>query len=111
MLNVNTAEPPHISLAFHNELCYHNEYPSRVVFSCFTVAEHGGITTLCDNVKMSRNMPNHINDKLKELGVMYILNMQNEEALKDGREPLWYNTWQRSYGVKTKMEMEKILDK
>ena len=55
-------------------------------------------------------MPKHINDKLKKLGVMYILNMQNEEAVKDGREPRWYNQWQRSYGVKTKKEMEKILD-
>jgi hypothetical protein len=57
VLNVNTAEPPHISLAFHNELTYHSKYPSRIVFSCFTVAEQGGITTLCDNVKMSRAMP------------------------------------------------------
>ncbi len=70
---MNTAEPPHIFLAFHNELVYHSTFPSRIVFSCFDVAQNGGITTLMDNVKMSRAMPNHINDKLKRLGVMYIL--------------------------------------
>lgn len=54
ILNVNTAEPPHISLAFHNEMCYHNTIPSRIVFCCFKNGESGGITTLLDSVKMSR---------------------------------------------------------
>ena len=77
ILNVTNivAEPPHISLAFHNEMVYHSKYPTRIVFSCFTVAEEGGITILCDTVKMSRAMPTHITEKLKRLGVMYILNL------------------------------------
>jgi len=91
ILNVNTAEPPQISLAFHNEKTYHNTFPSKIVFCCFNKGESGGITTLLDNVKMSRAMPAHITDKFKKVGVKYILNMQNAEAFKDGREPLWYN--------------------
>ena len=31
------------------------------------------------------------------------------EAYKDGREPLWYNQWQQSYGVSSKKEMTKLL--
>ena len=34
ILNVNTAEPPHISLAFHNELCYHDKFPGIIAFCC-----------------------------------------------------------------------------
>ena len=60
ILNVNTAEPPHISLAFHNELCYHNKFPGVITFCCLQPSESGGITTLCDNVKMSRYMPSEI---------------------------------------------------
>ena len=56
-------------------------------------------------------MPKHITDKFKKHGVKYILNMQNIEAYKDGREPLWYNQWQRSFGVSTKKEMSDMLDK
>jgi len=45
-----------------------------IVFCCFKKGESGGITTLCDNVKMSRFMPESITNKLKKHGVMYILN-------------------------------------
>ena len=36
-------------------------------------------------------MPKSITDKLKKVGVQYILNLQNQEALIDGRETKWYN--------------------
>ena len=93
ILNVSTAEPPYIYIPFHNEMSYLNNIPTRICFCCFWNAPEGGITTLMDNVKMSMNLPQYIKDKVQRYGVNYVLNMQNLEAYKDGREEKWYSTW------------------
>ena len=111
ILNVSTAEPPHITIPFHNEMSYNNVVPSRICFCCFLVCQNGGITLLMDNVKMTKNLPQYIKDKCQRYGVHQQMTMQNLEAYKAGLEPKWYNTWQDQFKVDTKEQMEEILKK
>ena len=68
MLNVNTFEPSVMDILIHNEMSYHNYFPQRIAFCCFTQAQVGGITTLVDNRKVSKYMPQKLLDKLINLG-------------------------------------------
>lgn len=68
VLDVNSAEPPTIDITPHNEMSYHNYFPSRIAFCGFKQARVGGITPLVDNRKVSKYMPDNLKEKMLNLG-------------------------------------------
>ena len=110
VLNVNTFEPPHIDIPLHNELSYQDRFPERLVFCCLVPAKRGGMTLLGDNRKISKFMGDKLKRKFIEKGLLARHVYQNRDALRAGLETRWYNTWQDAYRVKTREEMERILE-
>lgn len=111
VLNVNTFEPPVMDIVLHNEMSYQDYFPERIAFCGVNPSKLGGVTTLGDNTRISKYMPAHLKEKILKLGFMVTHSLQNLDALKSGKEPRWYNTWQDAYLVDNKESLLKILEK
>ena len=95
----------------HNEMAYQNFFPVRLAFCCFKQAELGGITTLVDNRKVSKYMPDKLKEKLLKHGQFVYNTYQNKDAVDSGEEEKWYNKWQDSYKVNDKQSLIAFLER
>jgi alpha-ketoglutarate-dependent taurine dioxygenase len=95
----STEFPPERSISIHNELCYVMTWPMKILFFCVTAPEQGGETPIGDVRKVLRNLPPHIRKRFAEKGWMLQRNFGS------GFGP----TWQTSYHVNDKKELEDYL--
>src|SRR5882672_5401010 len=95
----STEFPPERSISIHNELSYVMTWPMKILFFCVTAPEQGGETPIGDVRKVLRNLPPHIRKRFAEKGWMLQRNFGG------GFGP----TWQTSYHVNDKKELEDYL--
>jgi hypothetical protein len=100
-----TPVPSYMSLPLHNEMSYSSKFPSQMCFFCEIAPKHRGETTIADNRKISKEIPENILEKFIKKGVMYNRYYYNKKPIFDyGIKNTWVNTFNSS----NKADIEKI---
>ena len=109
VLNVGF-EPPFLDLPQHNELSYSDQWPQTFMLGCIENNldnHHEGITTICDNKKLTENLPHELYDKFMDLGLKHI---RNEVDKYNPNIPTHkkreYQSWQDSFLTDSKQNVE-----
>jgi alpha-ketoglutarate-dependent taurine dioxygenase len=105
VLNVGT-EPSYLNLQQHNEMSYSDSWPSIFMLGCISPPlENEGITTIANNRKVTKLLPNNMRNKFMEVGINYIRNFT--DARNVDHQSIGYNHWQASFITNSREEVEK----
>jgi len=109
----DTGAPKEAYLHYHHEMAYVSESTEALCFCCAASCDDPdkGWTFLSHNAPVTEDiMKTELGRKLKERGICYIRCLTDEEAINAGEMSASgvYNTWQRSFGVDTVEEVEKL---
>jgi hypothetical protein len=102
---LNVGSEPHFTYIHqHNEMSYTDEWPGRFMLGCIEPPKEGtGITTICDNRLITKELPNKLYEKALNKGIKYYRNFTNKHV--DNK--IVYNHWQDSFLTEDMKEVEK----
>jgi len=92
----STTQPKTEIIHFHSENSYSQTPPDKLIFCCIIPAQIGGETPLADNRLVLNNIPESIQSKFRNLGVLYKRRVSDELGLG----------WNEIFQVQTKEEVE-----
>lgn len=92
----STEFPQEYKIQLHNELSYIQSWPMKICFFCGTPPPKGGETIIADIRRITKRIPTEI---LKEFE-------QRKWKLIRNYNPNFSLSWQRSFGLNTKAEVE-----
>jgi len=93
-LNASAGAPAELPVQFHNEMAYSANVPKHVAFAMVSQAGEGGTTLLADNVQVTKLLSAPLKSKLRDMGVQYVRNL-NDESERD--QPDYYLSWQGAF--------------
>ncbi|GGH14287.1 TauD/TfdA family dioxygenase [Mucilaginibacter phyllosphaerae] len=91
-----TEFPSEYTIQLHNELSYVLSWPMKICFFCETPPVEGGETTIADMRKVYQRIPKEIRDEFEKRKWKLIRNY----------DPNFSLTWQKSFGLNTRAEVE-----
>ena len=92
-LDAGVGSPAAQPVEFHNEMAYSASFPECVSFALFERSAEGGVTLLCDNEAVSRQISTGLRARLST-GVRYIRVLHDEAERSD---PTFYSSWQGAF--------------
>jgi len=95
-----TRTPEEVYIFLHQEMSYQTFSPRLVAFYCRQPSPQGGNTLICDMRGVLEALPEQMQRRFKEGGVIYGRNFRNEEVQDWRLEPAYrHHSWQHWFGT------------
>ncbi|HIF52236.1 MAG TPA: hypothetical protein EYQ42_12045 [Thiotrichaceae bacterium] len=111
----STSAPPFVKILLHPEMCYTNDFPSKICFYCEQAPEQGGETPLADARQIFKEIPSNIIKNFEDKGIIYHRKMLYRSSFRNflgkALSSINVSTWNSAFGTDNKEEVEAICKK
>ena len=112
----DTGAPSESHLHYHHEMAYVSKSVKSIAFCCSKATDNKGFMYVSENTGVTNDiLKTDVGRKLKEKGICYIRCLTDRDVCKNlpkgwnGLDEFGiYNHWQKSFGVETQEEVEKL---
>lgn len=103
------------NIPMHNEKSYSNDFPHHLYFNCISAAKKGGNTPLADSHRVWSSLPDEVQHKLFEKGILYhkfyygnSIKQKYAQVISGG---IGCEIWMSAFQTESKSEVEHALNK
>lgn len=100
-----------VLLYLHQEMAYLPQFPNKLAFWCHVPSETGGETIIADMRRLQQRIPQHVFEKVRDLGVRYVRNFRSPERPTGGKVlDDFHPTWLQSFKTDDRDEINAICE-